>query len=124
MTHVRYKNPTGSTIIADGIVDGPVPPGGEVYIPLAYCRPRQGQIEGKFLPPVIKQLAPQLVPVDQAEADALAAQPVVPSKTAPTAADFEAQGLAPGVAEIAAKQAADKMAKARAAKAAKAEAAE
>lgn len=121
MTHVRYKNPTGHTIIADGIVDGPILPDAVVYIPIAYARPRQGQIEGKFLPPVIKQLAPQLIPVDEAEAAALAAQPLVVPKMAPTAAEFEAQGLAPGIAEVAAKQAADKMAKARAAKAAKAE---
>ncbi len=121
---MRFKNPTGDTIIADGMLPHPVPPDGEVEVPDAYCRRRMGQVEGKYLEPMVKQLAPQLVPVNPADMASLKALPVVPPKTAPTAEDFEAQGLAPGVAEIAAKQAADKMAKVRAAKAAKAEASE
>ena len=114
---MRYKNPTGSVIDASGVLAGLVPPGGEVDVPEAYCRPRQGQVEGKLLPPVIKQVAPQLVPVDPSAESALAAQALNPPKAAPTAADFEAQGLAPGVAEVAAKQAAEKFAKAKTAKA-------
>lgn len=120
-THVRYKNPTGSVVDASGVLCGMVPPGGEVDIHVGYCRPREAQIEGKTLPSVVKQVAPQLVPVDEREAESLTAVPIHVPKTAPTAADFEAQGLAPGVAEIAAKQAAEKVAKAKSAKAPKAE---
>lgn len=117
---MRFKNPTGDTIIADGMLPHPVPPGGEVEVPDAYCRRRMGQVEGKYLDPMVKQLAPQLVPVNPEDMKALKALPVNPPKMAPTAEDFEAQGLAPGVAEVVAKQAADRMAKARAAKAEKA----
>jgi hypothetical protein len=101
---VRYKNPTGDTIRADGIIDGSVGPGEEVDVPEEYCRKRHAATEGKFRPSVISELAPQLVPVE--DVTKLAPLPVVPPKIAPSQADFEAQGLAPGIAEIAAKQAA------------------
>jgi hypothetical protein len=108
MKTIRYKNPTGDTIRADGILPGPVGPGEEVDVPQEYCRRRQAQVEGKYREPLITQLAPQLVPVD--DVTKLPVLPLVPPKASPTVADFEAQGLAPGVAEIAAAQAAKKAA--------------
>jgi len=96
-----YKNPTGDEITVSGILKKPIKPGEVVDIPDAYCRRRPGAVEGKWVPPVINQLAPQLVPAEDRK---LEPAQVPGPRAVPTAKDLEATGMAPGVAEVEAKR--------------------
>jgi len=104
---MKYTNPTGDHITVPGILREPVPPGATVEIPDAYCRRRPGQVEGKWKPPVITQLAPQLVPAEDRK---LEPAQVPGPRAIPTAKDLEAQGMSPGVAEVEARRIAAKAA--------------
>lgn len=98
---MKYKNPTGDVVTVAGILKQPIQPGETVEIPDAYCRRRPGAVEGKWVPPIISQLAPQLVPAEEKK---LAPAQVPGPRAVPTAQDLEATGMAPGVAEVEAKR--------------------
>ncbi len=81
-----------------------VKPGGEVEIPDAYCIPRKGANTDP-MKPIIAMLAPQLVPADASKvglykANRLTEGLMSDPEPSPTAADLQAQGMAPAVAEL------------------------
>lgn len=102
------KNPIAEALRFE--IDGRtfvVKPGATVEVPDGYCIPRQGS-NGDPIKPIIKMLAPQLVPADETKVEAFEAnQPldgVAPEPPpGPTAADFMANGSAAGVADRLAK---------------------
>lgn len=79
--------------------------GDTVEVDDGYCAPRAAMPGIPAQEPIIKLLCPQLVPADPAlveawKRNAVIVKPAPPP--APTAATFEAEGLSPGVAALAA----------------------
>jgi hypothetical protein len=100
---MRMKNDSGSTLRIEAL-QLTVSPGAEVDIPDGYCLPRKGA-NGENQEPIIAMLAPQLIPANPELVAAyrankltenLSAEPVPPKR----AADYQADGVAPAVAEM------------------------
>lgn len=100
---MKMKNPTGDTLKIEslGLV---VAPSKTCDVPDAYCTPRKGA-NGEPIEPIIAMLAPQLEPANpelvaayraNRLTDGLQAEPT-PAKSA---ADYQADGMAPAVAEL------------------------
>lgn len=100
---MRMKNPTTHTLDISSL-KLKVSPGAEVEIPDGYCIPRKGA-NGEYSEPIIAMLAPQLEPANPELVEAyrankltegLIAEPPPPKR----AADYQADGVAPAVAEM------------------------
>lgn len=105
---MQMRNPTQDTVRIASLNNLTVKPGGVAEIPDEYCLPRKGAGQnGGFLPPIIAMLAPQLQPADEVAVPAYRANQHladkvddVPPPPAKTAADLQADGMAPAIAEM------------------------
>lgn len=97
------KNPT-DTPVKIGELRLTVGPGKTTDIPDGYCLPRSAT-NGDSIKPIIVMLAPQLEPADPALVSAYRANKlteglIAEPPAAKTAADLQADGMAPAVAEL------------------------
>lgn len=97
------KNPT-DTPVTIGELKITIQPGKAKEVPDAYCMPRAGS-NGDPIKPIIAMLAPQLEPAEERlvpayRANKLTEGLVAEPLPARTAADFQADGMSPAVAEI------------------------
>lgn len=100
---MRMKNPT-DTPITVGELKITIKPGKSAEIPDGYCMPRAGT-NGDPIRPIIAMLAPQLEPEDERLVSAYRANKLTEGLVAEplpvrTAADYQADGMSPAVAEL------------------------
>lgn len=100
---MQMKNPT-DTAIKVAELNILIRPGRSAEIPDGYCMPRAGT-NGDPIRPIIAMLAPQLEPADERLVAAYRANKLTDGLVAEpppvrTAADYQADGMSPAVAEL------------------------
>ncbi len=91
-------------LLGEGVA---VKPGEEVELLEGYCHPRRAR-NGSRQPSICEQLCPGLEPADEKYREEWKGTPAsnwMPPSTAPSAKQFESDGMAPGVAQILAEKA-------------------